>query len=297
MKTNLQKTVTRHASLVTLCLLLTACCLLPIACNTAEQQTKESAKGHLFIIGGGARTTQLMERFVELAGGAGAKILVVPFASEDAEETGIYQAEELRGLGAVADYVFFKKEEADLETNLQKLDGVTGVFFSGGDQSRLTAILLGTNFLERIKEIYRDGGVVGGTSAGAAVMSTIMITGEEALNESSNPFPFIKKGNIITSEGFGFIDFAIIDQHFIQRKRENRLISLVIEHNLPGIGIDESTAVIFGGGRTFEVFGHRSVMVFEPHFTTPPRSDEDGNLSADAISLRIFLSGDRYTMK
>jgi cyanophycinase-like exopeptidase len=71
----------------------------------------------------------------------------------------------------------------------------------------------------------------------------------------------------------------------------------VIEHNLPGRGIDESTAIIFGGGRTFEVFGHRSVMVLEPHFTTLPRCDEAGNLSADAITLRLLLSGDRYKLK
>jgi len=268
------------------------------ACNGVEQKNKEEAKGHLFIIGGGTRTPQLMERFVELAGGTGSTILVVPFASADADDTGAYQAAELRRMGCIADHAFFKKGEADLEVNLKKLDGVTGIFFSGGDQCRLTDMLLGTTFLERIKEIYWKGGVVGGTSAGAAVMSAIMITGDEAINkDNNNLFPFIKKGNVITEEGFGFIDFAIIDQHFIQRKRENRLINLVIEHNLTGIGIDESTAIIFGGGRTFEVFGHRSVMVMEPHFTTPYRTDEAGNLSADAITLRILLSGDRYTVK
>jgi len=274
------------------------CVLLITACHFSEQKTSEEAKGHLFVIGGGTRTPQLMERFVALAGGTGSTILVVPFASADADDTGAYQAEELRNMGCIADHVFFEKGEADLEVNLKKLEGVTGIFFSGGDQSRLTDMLLGTTFLERIKEIYWQGGVVGGTSAGAAVMSEIMITGDEAINKDrSNAFPFIKQGNIITTQGFGFIDFAIIDQHFIQRKRENRLINLVIEHNLTGIGIDESTAIIFGGGRTFEVFGHRSVMVFEPHFKTPPRSDEAGNLSADAITLRILLSGDRYTVK
>jgi cyanophycinase len=94
------------------------------------------------------------------------------------------------------------------------------------------------------------------------------------------------------------IDFAIIDQHFIQRKRLNRLISLVIEHNLPGIGIDEETCIIFSvGSRTFEVLGDRTVMVFEPRFTTPPRTDARGNLSADNIILTILLSGDRHTIR
>ena len=265
--------------------------------SPAGKQSAPVAKGHLFIIGGGERTPQLLERFITLAGGANAKILVVPFASEYTEEMGSSQAEEFRNLGSQADYVLFEKGQADLDENLAKLDSVTGVFFSGGDQLRLTGMLLGTKFLERIKEIYRQGGVVGGTSAGAAVMSKIMITGEEAINkDEDSSFPIIKKDNVVTAEGFGFVDFAIIDQHFIRRKRENRLIELVITHQMPGVGIDESTAIIVDGNKSFEVLGDRSVMVFEPHFTVPPRTDKQGNLSADWISMRILLSGDHYTI-
>ena len=263
----------------------------------ADRQSTPVAKGHLFIIGGGERTSQLAERFMTLAGGAGSKILVIPFASEYAEEVGASQAEEFRNLGCRSNYVLFEKGQADLDENLAKLDSVTGVFFSGGDQLRLTGMLLGTKFLERIKEIYRQGGVVGGTSAGAAVMSKIMITGEEAINEDKETaFPMIKKGNTVTAEGFGFIDFAIIDQHFIRRKRENRLLELVMTYQMPGIGIDESTAIIVDGNGSFEVLGDGSVMVFEPRFTAPPRADEQGNLSVDWISLRILLSGDHYTL-
>ena len=260
-----------------------------------KQSASADIKGHLFIIGGGERTDLLMGKFVELAGGTEAKILVVPFASATAEETGRTQSEQMLKFGCRTDYIFFEQGEADLEQNLNKLEGVTGIFFSGGDQNRLTRALLNTQFIERIKEIYRQGGVVGGTSAGAAVMSKIMITGSEAVNKDrSNAFPFIKTGNTITTEGFGLLDFAIIDQHFIQRKRENRLIELVIEHQMTGIGIDESTAIIVSGDGSFEVVGHRTVMIFEPRFKAPPRTDENGNLSADGIHLSILLSGDRY---
>lgn len=271
---------------------------LLFSCTPAtDKQSAPVAKGHLFIIGGGDRTPQLLERFIALAGGANAKILVIPFASEYTEEVGSSQKEDFQKLGCRADYVLFDKGQADLDENLAKLDSVTGVFFSGGDQLRLTGMLLGTKFLERIKEIYRQGGVVGGTSAGAAVMSKIMITGEEAINkDQDSAFPFIKKGNTVTAEGFGFIDYAIIDQHFIRRNRENRLLELVISHQMPGIGIDESTAIIVDGTGSFEVLGDRSVMVFEPQFTTPPRTDAQGNLSADRINLRILLSGDHYTV-
>lgn len=265
--------------------------------STTDKQSASVAKGHLLIIGGGERTTELLKRFIALAGGANAKILVVPFASEFAQEIGSVQAEAFRNLGCKADCILFEKGQSDEEENLAKLDSVTGVFFSGGDQLHLTDMLLGTKFLEKIKEIYRQGGVVGGTSAGAAVMSKIMITGEEAINKDDElEFPCIKKGNVVTSEGFGFIDFAIIDQHFIKRKRENRLIELVLTHQMLGIGIDESTAIIVDGNGSFDVLGEGSVMVFEPHFNAPPRTDKQGNLSANAINLRILLSGEHYSL-
>jgi len=260
----------------------------------------QDIKGHLLIIGGGT-TDQLRKRIVDLAGGPeNAKILVIPFAAgTSAEEAGIRESARFRdSTGVKADFVAFERGEADLPENLAKLDGVTGIFFSGGDQTPLANMLLGTKFLERIKEIYRQGGVISGNSAGAAVMSEVMITGRELVNTSDVRWRFIREGNVHIAQGFGFIDFAIIDQHFIQRSRHNRLINSVIEHNLPGIGIDENTAVIFsGGGRTFEVYGTRSVMVYEPRFTTTPRKDERGNLSADKIEMRILLSGDRYTLK
>jgi len=93
------------------------------------------------------------------------------------------------------------------------------------------------------------------------------------------------------------VDFAVIDNRFINLRRQNRLISAVIEHNLPGIGIDDSTAVIFShGSRTFEVFGDRSVMTFEPRFTELPRTNSGNYLSADVIDLKIFLSGNTHTV-
>jgi cyanophycinase len=266
--------------------------------TTAVVETySNGAKGHLFIIGGGHRSSALMDRFIALAGGPQAKVLIVPFATSAAEETGIEHVEEFAAMGCEATYVSFKKGEADLEENLKKLDGITGVYFSGGDQVLLADMILGTKFLEKIKEVYYQGGVVGGTSAGAAVMSRIMITGNELVSgDKALSFACIKKGNVEISEGFGFIDFAIIDQHFIQRKRENRLINLVIENKLPGIGIDESTAIIMGDGRSFEVFGDRSVMVFEPHSSEPLRTDAEGNLAGEQIKLTILLSGDHYTL-
>jgi len=289
-----------------LLILCSVCCILynPLfgTANMPEQQTNEEIKGHLFIHGGDLITTEQRQRFLELAGGTNAKILFIPFGDPNIAgwaEQGARAAERWRNLGAQADYIVFEKGDADLEENLRKLDGVTGVWFSGGNQIRHAEWLLGTQFLERIREIYIQGGALGGSSAGAAVMSEIMFTGRMPHNINLTlTFPYIREGNVGIAEGFAFIDFAIIDQHFLQRQRQSRLLNLVIEHNLPGIGIDESTAVIFSrGSRTFEVFGQRTVMVFEPRFVTPPRTDERKNLSADLIEMRILLSGDRYTLK
>lgn len=281
-------------------------CLIT-SCNTGDKDVKSDVEelphnGHLFIIGGGDRPEYMMQKYIELAGGYDAKIIVVPFASGDAYETALYLVDQFKSYGCKnVDYVFFADGEADLEENIGKLNEATGVYFAGGDQSKLTKILLGTKFLEKIKEIHRNGGVVGGTSAGAAIMSKIMLTGEELVNQDTDEdapaFPCIIKGNVEVAEGFGFIDNAIIDQHFIQRKRENRLLTLVIEHSLPGIGIDESTAIIVKADNSFEVFGDRSVMVFEPQEQLTVRTDKHGNLAADNITLKILLSGDTYKIK
>ena len=257
--------------------------------------------GHLFIIGGGDRPEYVMQKYIELAGGHEAKIIVVPFASGDTYETALYQTDQFKSYGCKnVDYVFFAEGEADLEENIGKLDGATGVYFTGGDQNKLTKILLGTKFLEKIKEIHRNGGAIGGTSAGAAIMSKLMLTGEELVNpdaEEGPAFPCIVKGNVGIAEGFGFVEDAIIDQHFIQRKRQNRLITLVVEHCMPGIGIDESTAIIVKADNSFEVIGDRTVMVFEPQECSTIRTDTSGNLAADNITLKILLSGDTYKIK
>lgn len=225
----------------------------------------ERKNGYLFIHGGGAMSNAQRNKFIDLAGGASGKILVVPFTSDTPEEQGLSSAQIYINRGIDADYVAFKKEDADLPENLRKLDGVTGIWFPGGSQTLLRNTLLGSVFLERLKDIYWNGGVIGGTSAGAAIMSKAMLA------------------NATISEGFGFIDFAIIDQHFSERERQNRLLNAVQEQNLAGIGIDEVTAVVFDGvTETFDVMGSGSVTVYEPQPT--------------GIKTQIFRAGDRFTI-
>lgn len=257
------------------------------------------AQGYLFIIGGGERTDHMMEKFVKLAGGKEGKVVIFPTASAEPERTGQFLAEEFinRGVGSVS-YIVCTRETADTEENFKKMEGATGVFFSGGDQRRHVEALGHTELLQLVKEVYRNGGVIGGTSAGAAIMSRLMITGDEALaDDVGEPFSIIRKGNIVTSDGFGFLDSVIIDQHFVRRKRHNRLMSLVLEHpHLVGIGIDESTAIIVSPDDTFHVVGDYSVIVYDARQATDISADERGNLTGRNITVHVLGHGDVYQL-
>ena len=256
-------------------------------------------KGHLLIIGGGERPGYVLKKFIELAGKENAKILIIPVASGEPDESGnILKKEFIENGCKNVDYIIVNKQNVDLQSNIEKLKGVTGIFFGGGDQSKLTDIFFKTDFLKKIKQIYTDGGVIGGTSAGTAVMSKIMITGNELINKDPEEiYIFIKKNNIETKEGFGFINNAIIDQHFVKRKRHNRLISIVLENpELPGIGIDEETAIIVNPDNTFEVIGENSVIVYDASSVKSIKLDKNGNLGADNIKLQILVQGDKYNL-
>jgi len=257
------------------------------------------SQGNLVIIGGGPRPDYVMDTFIELAGGKDARIVIFPTASADPLDAGEFYVKEFneRGVNNV-EYIICTRETADAEENFQILRGATGVFFSGGNQNRHTAALLGTQLLEKVKQIYYEGGVIGGTSAGAAITSEVMITGDEYLaDEDDEPFSMIKEGNIVTAEGFGFLDRVIIDQHFVERKRHNRLMSLVLENpGLVGIGIGESTALVVDPQETFQVLGEGIVVVYDARESTQVDVDRNRNLSARNIMVHILQSGDIYKL-
>lgn len=253
-----------------------------------------NVEGHLFIIGGGHRSESMMRKFIELSGGG--KIVIFPMASGSPEKAGQNMVDEFKKLGVQeVNYYILSREQALQEENANILEDVKGVYFSGGDQSRLTAALVNTPIHIKLLEIYKDGAVIGGTSAGAAVMSEIMITGDEKREvKKGDEFTKIQALNIVTSPGFGFMKTAIIDQHFIARKRHNRLISLVAEHpDLLGIGIDESTAIIVNPEETFEVIGEQNVIVYDASEAeiniTPNNTIRGWN-----VVMHILNAGDRF---
>jgi cyanophycinase len=169
------------------------------------------------------------------------------------------------------------------------LDGVNGVFITGGDQMRLVSLLGGTKFADKLRRLVRETDIVlAGTSAGAAGMSTSMIVRGES---TSHPH----KNSVRLSPGLGFLKNIIIDQHFTERGRISRLITAVSfnPYNL-GIGIDENTAIIVDGNGVMEVYGAGSVTVVDGSqisYNEIAEVDENQSFSVCGVQLHVLRDG------
>ncbi len=284
---------------IPLIVVLAAVVLTACAPKAPAPAAAAKPKGYLFIVGGGDRDEPLMRRYVELARRDGpAKIVVFTMASGVPLETGPGLVAEFKGYG-VTDVAYFHltREEAMDPANLKILDGVTAVWFSGGDQAKQTAVLLGTPLHKRMLELYREGCLIGGTSAGAAVMSEFMITGnEKRAGGEEGSWEVILADDVEHTEGFGFVTGAVIDQHFVTRKRHNRLISVVLENPaLVGIGIEESTAVLVRPDGKYEVLGEGQVVVYDARRALTAKSP-DGRLGGHGLTMHVLLAGDVYDL-
>ncbi len=246
-----------------------------IACAPAGRPASapgmEEVRGHLLIVGGGTQPPALVARFVELAGGPGqARIAVLPMASGEPEASGRDKAEELRGLGAETFVLNLTRDQAMTDSAARLLDGATGIWFTGGDQSRVTPVLRGTPVLDAIRARWREGAVIGGTSAGAAIMPDSMLTGnqfragEDTAGYYGDEFTSVARRTIQVVAGLGFLPGTLIDQHFIRRERHNRLLASVLERpSLIGVGIDESTAIEVGPDGRWTVRGSGGVVIYD----------------------------------
>jgi cyanophycinase len=221
---------------------------------TATPVVSGPPAGRLFICGGGILPTNVLEKFVQLAGGAAAKIVYIPTASMYAgtpdleSRLGFWREQE--SAGRLKSFQVLHADDraaADRADVVAPLKDATAVWFGGGTQSRITERYLGTAVEREVKQLLARGGMIGGTSAGAAIMSDVMIRG-------GAPEPDI-------GEGFGFLKNSVVDQHFIKRNRHARLANALHRHpNRVGIGIDEGTALILAGDHC-EVVGDSKVLV------------------------------------
>jgi cyanophycinase len=278
--------------------LLTACASAgprPFTPNAATS-------GHLVIVGGGPIPDAIDQRFFQLAGGAGkARIVVLPMASESGAESGAERAATFRKLGAAdARSLDLDRKDTGADSVARIIGQATGIWFPGGDQNRLTAAILGTPLLDSIRSRYRRGAAVGGTSAGAAVMSDPMISGDErrpggARPDTTQNWMTIERDDVVLAPGFGLLPYALVDQHFLRRRRANRLISLVLEHPaVVGIGIDESTALVVSPTGPWEIIGASQATVYDARRASITRPGK--TLGAADIRVHVLPAGSTFDL-
>lgn len=223
---------------------------------------KANSKGSLFIIGGGERTPELVNQLVETANlQPNDYIVILPMATGVPEESIAYFSSQISKVcnNKIASFNFNKAQADEHQSWIDSVKNARLIYITGGDQNKFMNIVKDTKLFTALHAAYNNGATISGTSAGAAIMSEIMITGSE--KEKDNKFSEIKNNNILTSTGMGFINTAIIDQHFIKRSRFNRLISVLADHpKKMVIGIDESTAIIVTGNKA-KVVGESQVVV------------------------------------
>lgn len=263
-----------------------------IAAAQASAQT-----GHLVLIGGGDKPPEVMRKFIELAGGKDAPIVMIPTASSEADAAAYYEKlfREEYGCTNAVSLDIRKKADAGRADWAALARSARGVFFGGGDQIRITNALLGTPVGDAIAAAFASGAVVGGTSAGTACQSEVMLTGE-------GDFSQVRTRSVETWRGLGLLPSGVVvDQHFIRRQRENRLLSLVLENpGLLGVGVDEETAIWVRPDGTFQVLGRSGVMVFDAGGATVSHQPKDTGqdlLGVHALKLHLLLPGETYDLR
>lgn len=246
-----------------------------------EQQLKV---GHLVAVGGGGTTPAIVKKTLALAGGPSARMVIMPQSSA-LPDSGQRSADFWRDAGATNIQVLSMD---NVDTAIKLIQSADLIWMPGGDQNRLMKAIAGTGIADAIRARYRAGATVGGTSAGAAVLSGVMLTGDADLTA-------IRQGNTKAAEGLDLWPGAIVDQHFTKRQRFNRLLSAVMDRpKLIGIGVDEATAAILTGSR-FEVVGAGQVLVIDGRAAslTPPGAIRDVRLHVLSEGMTFDMTPDK----
>lgn len=257
----------------------------------------QAVKGKLIIIGGGSRPDDLVERIIAESGlKTGGYCVILPMSSEDPDSSVYYASQQFLERGIKNLFGFnFKKDQPIKASWIDSIRTANLIYITGGDQTRFMGIAEGTEIVTAIHDAYKRGAVVSGTSAGAAVMSKLMITGNELKKkEYAATFETIESNNIEIKTGLGLLSTTIIDQHFLIRSRHNRLLTAIIEHpEMTGIGIDEATAILVNG-KNVEVLGASQVLVYK----NPAKSRviKNEKLGARKITVDVYLPGEKFVL-
>ncbi len=251
----------------------------------------EKVRGNLLIIGGAedkSGSKQVLKYLAETVKDHGPVVLVATASTVSDEIAQSYRAA-FDSLGAKLQVLPLQtREAANADGARSVLEQAGAVFFSGGDQLRLTSILGGTRFYEALHTRYLDGLLIAGTSAGAAAMSDTMIVGGV---DDESP----SKGTLRMAPGMGFLEEAVVDQHFAQRGRIGRLISVVAQNpHVLGIGIDEDTAAHVRHDGLVRVIGANTITVVDgSKVTLTNASDSDPNapIAIGNLTVHVLCSG------
>ena len=236
-------------------LILPATCLAQIAASNPLEIGGQSANsGALVVCGGGRMPEEVYQEFLLLAGGKNAHIVHIPSAYAFSSMSAVRNRYSGWLSYDVASFTFLDtadRDEADTEAFIKPLEKATGVWIGGGAQGRLANLYGGTKTEQALQRVLERGGVIGGTSAGASVMSHTMIR-------------YGTPSEAVTDRGLAFTSRAVIDQHFAQRNRLERLLGVLEVHrDQIGIGVDEGTALILQQNR-LRVLGNSRVTVCLP---------------------------------
>ena len=237
---------------------------------------------------------RILKRFVRVCGGSEADIVVIPTASR-LEDTGARYEKIFSELGAarVTSLNFATRADGEREDWLERIAYATGVFFTGGNQLRLSTILGGTRAAKMIRQTNAAGVAVGGTSAGASILSEHMIAFGA---EGGSP----RADSVRLAPGLGLTNRFIIDQHFRQRDRLGRLVSALAYNPFPvGIGLDEDTAAFIGPDNTLEVEGSGAVTVVDAdgaEFSSMAQADESDPVCLIGLRVHVLVRGATFNL-
>jgi cyanophycinase len=253
--------------------------------------------GRLIIIGGREDKEKELEILREVAAGVGdGKLCIVSVASMVGDELWESYSSIFRKLGVkkLSHLDVFHRTGSVDQKALKAVKDADAVFFTGGDQLRITSELGGTEVADRIMEIFENGGIIAGTSAGASVMGEIMLVS----GESDKTFRIGSGLNM--SPGMGFAPKLLIDQHFAERGRIGRLLAAVA-HNprYLGVGIDEDTAIVMDESKCFKVIGSGAVYVIDAHESNGLNISEapvDATLSIHNVTLHLLSREDKFDL-
>lgn len=257
----------------------------------------DGERGFIIPIGGAEEKDhdpRILKRFVRLCGGEDADIVVIPTASR-MEDTGSRYERIFGELGAnrVTALNFTTRADGNREDWLERLTRASGVFFTGGDQLRLSTILGGTRAAKLIRQANAAGVAVGGTSAGASILSEHMIAFG---SEGGSP----RADSVRLAPGLGLTNRFIIDQHFRQRDRLGRLVTALAYNPFSvGIGLDEDTAAFIGPDNTLEVEGSGAVTVVDAdgaEFSSMAQVQENEPVCLIGLKVHILVRGATFNL-